>query len=122
MGKQVKPQTVVIGFAPPRKRLTLTAQDPMQLKEIGAAIRTHRTACRVKNGVAEEINQCDNSMKKPKTKAAKQAKVKKVMGEYKSGTLHSGRDPKGPKKAPVVKNRKQAVAIALNSAGISKRK
>jgi len=61
-------------------------------------------------------------MKKPKTKAAKQAKVKKVMGEYKSGTLHSGRDPKGPKKAPVVKNRAQAVAIALNSAGISKRK
>jgi hypothetical protein len=61
-------------------------------------------------------------MKKPKTKAAKQAKVKKVMGEYKSGTLHSGRDPKGPKKAPVVKNRKQAVAIALSEAGISKRK
>lgn len=61
-------------------------------------------------------------MKKPKTKAAKQAKVRKVMGEYKSGTLHSGRDPKGPKKAPVVKNRAQAVAIALNSAGISKKK
>lgn len=61
-------------------------------------------------------------MKKPKTKAAKQAKVRKVMGEYKSGTLHSGRDPKGPKKAPVVKNRKQAVAIALSEAGISKRK
>ena len=61
-------------------------------------------------------------MKKPKTKAAKQAKVGKVMGEYKSGTLHSGRDPKGPKKAPVVKNRKQAVAIDLSEAGISKRK
>lgn len=61
-------------------------------------------------------------MKKPKTKAAKQAKVKKVMGEYKSGTLHAGRDPKGPKNAPVVKNRRQAVAIALSQAGISKRK
>ena len=61
-------------------------------------------------------------MKKPKTKPSKQAKVGKVMGEYKSGTLHSGRDPKGPKKAPVVKNRKQAVAIALSEAGISKRK
>jgi len=61
-------------------------------------------------------------MKKPKTKAAKQAKVKKVMDEYKSGTLHAGRDPKGPKKAPVVKNRRQAVAIALSEAGISKRK
>jgi len=51
-----------------------------------------------------------------------QAKVKKVMREYKAGTLHSGKDPKGPKKAPVVKNRKQAVAIALSSAGIAKKK
>ena len=55
-------------------------------------------------------------------KAAKKAKVAKVMREFKSGTLHSGKDPKGPKKAPVVKNRKQAVAIALASAGMSKKK
>ena len=37
----------------------------------------------------------------------KQDKVGKVMKEYKEGTLHSG------KKGPVVKSRKQAVAIAL---------
>jgi hypothetical protein len=36
-------------------------------------------------------------------------KVKKVMGEYKRGTLHSG-----SKKGPKVKPRKQAVAIALS--------
>jgi hypothetical protein len=36
-------------------------------------------------------------------------KVKKVMGEYKRGTLHSG-----SKKGPKVKSRKQAVAIALS--------
>ena len=48
-------------------------------------------------------------------------KVAKVMGEYKRGTLHSGIDPKGPKKAPTVKNRKQAIAIALSEAGISKK-
>lgn len=59
---------------------------------------------------------------KPKTKAAKQAKVGKVMSEYKAGTLYSGANPKGPKKAPVVKSRKQAVAIALSEAGMSKRK
>ena len=61
-------------------------------------------------------------MKKPKTKAAKQAKVAKVMGEYKAGTLHSGVNPKGPKKAPLAKSRKQAVAIAMSEAGIKKRK
>ncbi len=61
-------------------------------------------------------------MKKPKTKAAKQAKVGKVMSEYKAGTLHAGRDPKGPKKAPVVKSRAQAVAIAMRSAGMPKKK
>lgn len=39
-----------------------------------------------------------------------QAKVGKVMGEYKEGTLHSG------KGGPVVKDRKQAIAIALSEA------
>jgi hypothetical protein len=43
-----------------------------------------------------------------KSKAAK--KVAKVMGEYKEGTLHSG------KGGPVVKSKKQAVAIALSEA------
>ena len=51
-----------------------------------------------------------------------QTKIKKVMREYKSGTLHSGKDPKGPKKAPVVKSRQQAIAIALSEANKSKRK
>lgn len=41
-------------------------------------------------------------------KKKKTAKVNKVMHEYKTGTLHSG------KGGPVVKNRKQAIAIALS--------
>lgn len=46
----------------------------------------------------------------------KKTKVEKVMGEFKRGTLHSG------KKGPVVKSRKQAIAIALSEAGKSKAK
>ena len=43
------------------------------------------------------------------TKAG-QKKVGKVMGEYKEGTLHSGKGGK------VVKNPKQAIAIAISEA------
>ncbi len=39
-------------------------------------------------------------------------KIKKVMGEYKRGALHSG-----SKTGPKVKSRKQAVAIAMSEAG-----
>ena len=41
----------------------------------------------------------------------KQAKIGKVMGEYKEGTLHSGKSGK------VVKSKDQALAIALAQAG-----
>jgi len=48
-------------------------------------------------------------MKKP-------GKVQKVMHEFKSGGLHSG-----SKKGPKVTSRKQAIAIALSEAGMSKK-
>lgn len=57
-----------------------------------------------------------------KKMSAKQAKIKKVMGEYKRGTLHAGVNPKGPKKAPLAKSRKQAIAIALSSAGMARKR
>jgi ribosomal protein L21E len=48
-----------------------------------------------------------------KTKA--EAKISKVMREYKAGTLHSG------KGGPVVKNPKQAIAIAISESKSKKK-
>ena len=50
-------------------------------------------------------------------KIAKKKKIAKVMKEFKSGTLNSGSS-----KGPIVKNKKQAVAIALSSAKMSNKK
>ena len=55
--------------------------------------------------------------KKPTTKSGKQAKVAKVMHEWGQGKLHSG-----SKKGPKVTSQKQAIAISLSEAGVSKRK
>jgi len=52
-----------------------------------------------------------------KTTPKQQKKIAKVYHEYKAGKLHSG-----SKKGPVVKSQKQAVAIALSEAGMSKPK
>lgn len=52
-------------------------------------------------------------MKKP---TMAQKKIGKVYREYKEGTLHSG------KGGPVVKSKKQAIAIALSEAGMAKSK
>lgn len=43
--------------------------------------------------------------------------VQQELKKFKAGTLHSG-----SKRGPLVKSRKQAVAIALSEAGLSKKK
>jgi len=52
----------------------------------------------------------------PKATQMKRAKVAKVMREFKEGKLRSG-----SKRGPVVKDRDQAIAIALSEAGMSKK-
>ena len=52
----------------------------------------------------------------PSSKKKKQAKVSKVMNEFKKGKLKSGGSGKK------VKKRKQAIAIALSEAGLSKKR
>ncbi len=56
-------------------------------------------------------------LKKSAPKKAKKARVKEEMHKYKEGKLHSG-----SKKGPVVSNPKQAIAISLSEAGLSKKK
>jgi len=55
--------------------------------------------------------------KKPTTKKGKQAKVHRVMKEFKEGDLTSG-----SKHGPKVRSRKQAIAIAMSESGQSRKK
>jgi predicted transcriptional regulator len=55
-----------------------------------------------------------------KVAKTKPGKVEKVMSEYKAGKLHSGKP--GPGKGKVVTSKKQAVAIAMSEAKMSKKK
>ena len=57
-----------------------------------------------------------NRSKLGKTTDKKQNKVSKVMREFKKGKLNIGKSKKN------VKNRKQAIAIALNEAGIKQKR
>ena len=57
-----------------------------------------------------------NRSKLAKTTDKKQKKVSKVMREFKKGKLNIGKSKKK------VKNRKQAIAIALNEAGIKQKR
>ena len=60
-----------------------------------------------------EMEDRDDAMKTPTTMKDKQRKIAKVMREFKKGTL------KGSDKKPIT-NRKQAIAIALSEAGMSR--
>ena len=64
-----------------------------------------------------KCTKCGHKLKQEIREGKKADKIGKVMEEFKLGTLHSG-----SKKGPKVKSKKQAIAIALNSARTMKRK
>lgn len=66
---------------------------------------------------ASLLKKLGSKKKRDPKKSAKKAKFKKVMHEFKAGTLHSG-----SKNGPQVKNPKQAVAIAFSEARKMKKK
>ena len=53
----------------------------------------------------------------PRTKRDRRSKVTRVMREFKEGQLKGGRGRRGN-----VKSRRQAVAIAMSEAGVSRKK
>ena len=66
-----------------------------------------------------KMSELDNALmsKMKRKKMRGKGKVGKVMHEFKAGTLHSG-----SKSGPKVTNRKQAIAIGLSEAGMSRMK
>jgi len=100
-GKMIKPKKAFMGLA------VEAAKNPVSL--LGLAAKNKMGLI----GGAKELKD-KYFAKGGMTKSQK--KIKKVMKEFKKGELHSG------KKGPVVKNPKQAIAIALSEAGQSKMK
>lgn len=66
----------------------------------------------------EDAGQNDSDVEKAKKKQAKEAKVAQVMREWKEGTLNTGQSKKKVPKTET--GQKQAIAIAMDEAGMSK--
>jgi hypothetical protein len=102
MGKLAKLQTVATGFVQALPKATLTAQDPRRSKAIGSPTPIHQTTCQGANGSAEEVNQCDNSMKKMKSCGGSRdmdGKGKKYLEvEIKMGKMPKRAAKKAPKR------------------------
>jgi len=86
------------------------------LRAASLAIDTdERRGGKVLNSYIKSRYGLDEEQLNEKATEAQRSKVEKVMREFKKRKLHSG-----SKEGPMVTNPKQAIAIALNQAGLSK--
>lgn len=105
---------------PMRKQYPTNRSEPMIKAMAGGMIKDrsklgiegNKNPGETKMHTAPDLPGPKTMMKRGGMTPKQEAKVGKVMGEYKAGELHSG-----SKSGPVVKSRKQAVAIAMSEAG-----
>ena len=90
----------------------LRNQDNIRKAQIAAMFKISSLDNIISKGFDPSVNEYGD-MQKAKETTEKHKKVHKVMSEYKSGKLKSSSGDK-------VKDRKQALAIAMSEAGISK--
>ena len=88
-------------------------EEDAQQKEIDREVQNEKNRKPEIIGRELKMSELDEIYNLVKAKTG-QTKVHQVMSEYKEGTLHSG-----SKKGPKVATRKQAVAIAMEQAGLS---
>lgn len=105
-------------LSPKQKKIASKAGDPNKIdaKDF-AVLKAEKAKGRGMGLEDEKLEPGKEYVEKAKGGMTKgQKKVGKVMKEFKAGKLHSGKSKK------IVKNPKQAIAIALSEAGMSKKK
>ena len=104
-------------LSPKQKKIASKAGDPNKIdaKDF-AVLKAEKAKGRGMGLEDEKLEPGKEYVEKAKGGMTKgQKKVGKVMREFKAGKLHSGKSKK------IVKNPKQAIAIALSEAGMSKK-
>lgn len=105
---------------PMRKQYPTDRSEPMIKAMAGGMIKDrsklgiegNKNPGETKMHTAPDLPGPKTMMKRGGMTPKQEAKVGKVMGEFKAGDLHSG-----SKSGPMVKSRKQAIAIAMSEAG-----